>query len=76
MRRVRIEAFQNLATSQGWFWHIKAANGEIICQGEGHATRANAERAAKGVVRRIIGPSCFINFYRIKDGSTIVWDIV
>lgn len=31
----------------GWGWHAKAGNGEIIAQGEGYTRRADAERAAR-----------------------------
>lgn len=39
-----IEYFQDAAGE--WRWHVKAANGEIVAQGEGHGSRADAERAA------------------------------
>lgn len=32
---------------QQWYWHGKAANGEIVAQGEGFNTRENATRAAE-----------------------------
>ena len=26
--------------SKGWYWHLIAANGEVIAQGEGYTTKA------------------------------------
>lgn len=34
----------------GWVWHLKAANGRIIAQGESHTRKRDAERAVATVV--------------------------
>lgn len=62
----------------GFHWHIRAANGEIICQGEGHGRRSDAERAAKTVVKRIIGsaPGLVLKFYKdanLTHGEVTRW---
>lgn len=49
MRRASIVVWKG-AGAQPWRWHLKAANGKTIAQGEGHPTRAKAIRAAKGVI--------------------------
>lgn len=65
----------------GFHWHIRAANGEIICQGEGHMRKADAERAAKNVVRRIGGSGIrvgvgllTIKFY--KESSRVHGEVI
>ena len=30
-----------------WYWHLKGANGKVVCHGEGHKKKGNAIRAAK-----------------------------
>lgn len=37
-----------------WFWHLKSANGKIICSGEGHPTKAKAIKAAAQVVTTVL----------------------
>lgn len=32
-------------------WHVQAANGEIVAQGEGHRDEADARRAAQEALR-------------------------
>lgn len=32
-----------------WYWHLKAANGRVIAQGEGHKREADAWRAVRTV---------------------------
>jgi hypothetical protein len=34
-------------TDSGWRWHVKAANGEIVGQGEAHPRFGDAMRAAQ-----------------------------
>ena len=34
-----------------WRWHLKAANGEIVAQGEGYVTKAGALRGVRAFVR-------------------------
>lgn len=33
----------------GWGWHAKAGNGEIVAQGEGYTRREDAERSARSM---------------------------
>lgn len=33
--------------NSNWYWHLKAANGERIAQGEGYTTKANCLAAIK-----------------------------
>lgn len=42
--------------NRGWTWAIVARNGRQIANNEVFASRSNAERAAKSVVRSIIAP--------------------
>jgi len=28
-----------------WFWHLRASNGQIVCQSEGYTRRSDAKRA-------------------------------
>lgn len=46
-----IEVFEGGADAEtaAFFWRAKAANGEIVAQGEGHTRREDAVRAAEGV---------------------------
>ena len=37
-----------------YHWRLRAANGRILCHGEGHPSRANARRAAEGVMRAFL----------------------
>lgn len=43
-RGARFEIYEDGAGE--WRWRLKAANGEIIAQGEGHPNKFNARRAA------------------------------
>lgn len=47
MRQPRYVVFQDKAGQ--WRWHLKAANGRIVCQGEAHTRRRDAVRAAETV---------------------------
>lgn len=46
-----IEVFEGGADAEtaSFFWHAKAANGEIVAQGESHTRREDAVRAAEDV---------------------------
>lgn len=33
------------AQNHNWYWHLKAANGEIIAQGEGYTSKAGVLHA-------------------------------
>lgn len=60
----------------GWHWHVRAANGEIVCQGEGHMRKSDAERAAKTIVKRIIGNGIRLEFVKEPNrahGEVIRW---
>lgn len=52
---MHIEIFRGEAqeTAQNWYWHFKN-KGRITADGEAHPTKANAMRAAKGVVRAVL----------------------
>lgn len=53
MRKPKFEIFR---TKDGqYFWHLKAANGKVRCQGEAHPTYNNAVRAIKGTVTSVGG---------------------
>ena len=41
-----IEYYEDAAGE--WRWRLKGANGEIVCTGEGHRDKHDAERAATG----------------------------
>lgn len=46
--------FHILQDKQGsWRWHLRAANGRILCQGESHTRKSDAERAIEAVKRAI-----------------------
>lgn len=47
MRRPKWVIYQDAAGQ--WRWHLKAANGRIIAQGESHTRRADAVRACETV---------------------------
>ena len=58
MKAPRFEVYQSKAqhgiggtARNEWRWRLKAANGRIIAQGEGHTRKADAERALATVVR-------------------------
>jgi uncharacterized protein YegP (UPF0339 family) len=52
-RAPKVEIYRSGADNQ-WRWHLRAANGKLLCQGEGHSVRANARRAAEGVMRAFL----------------------
>lgn len=50
MGRAKFEVFEgsdNAAGSAQWYWHLRGANGEIVCSSEGYATKGSAMRAVK-----------------------------
>ena len=47
MKQPRFHVFQDKAG--GWRWHLKAANGRIVAQGEAHTRKRDAERAVATV---------------------------
>lgn len=51
MKTPKIEVWQ--AAPGDWHWHLKAKNGEILAQGEGHPTAHKAVRAVAGVQRNM-----------------------
>ena len=46
-RTPKIEVFQDRTLN--WRWHLAAANGKTVCQGESHGTKRDAKRAATAV---------------------------
>lgn len=61
-----------------WYWHLKARNGKIIADNEAFASKGNAIRAAKGVVKAVFRPvsgSMKVTFNQKmneKDGGYII----
>ena len=49
MKRAKFELWQIRAGS--WYWHLKAANGEIIAQSEGYETEQGARKGIAAVRR-------------------------
>ncbi len=47
MKHPRFHVFEDKAGQ--WRWHLKAANGRIIAQGESHTRKRDAERAVETV---------------------------
>jgi uncharacterized protein len=47
MKQPRFRVYQDKAGA--WRWHLKAANGRILAQGEAHTRKADAERAVATV---------------------------
>lgn len=52
MRVPKFAVFQDEAGE--WRWHLKAANGRIISQGEGHTRPRGAERALRTVIKTAV----------------------
>lgn len=48
-RTPKFVVFQDMVGQ--WRWHLQAANGRILCQGESHPSKAKAKRAVRGVIR-------------------------
>lgn len=42
---MRFEIWQD--GNGAWRWHLLGGNGEIVAQGEGYATKSNAQRAIR-----------------------------
>ena len=49
-----IEIFQSEADGQ-WRFHLKSANGEIVCSSEAYTRKADAVRGANTLVTTILG---------------------
>ena len=45
-RTPRLEYWQSPKDGQ-WYWHLKGANGKVVCHGEGHPTAGKAIGAAR-----------------------------
>lgn len=41
---MKFEYWQSL-TNQNWYWHLRAANGQIIANGEGYVDKVDCLRA-------------------------------
>jgi uncharacterized protein YegP (UPF0339 family) len=44
----------------GWRWRLKAANGEIVAQGESYTSRSNAREGCEAVQRAAAGAGATI----------------
>lgn len=44
----KFELFQSNKNQQ-WYFHLKAGNGEIICQSEGYKSKQSAEKGIRSV---------------------------
>ena len=51
MRVPKFEVFRGKVPDNDWYFHLRAANGEIIAASEGYKTKAGAIRGA-GAMRR------------------------
>lgn len=57
MKRPRFEVYKTTRRAIGgpatdeWRWRLVAANGRVLCSGEAHTRKADAERAVKTVRR-------------------------
>ena len=49
---MNVELFQG---KDGWRWHLKAGNGEILATSEAYDSKSNAERTAN-LVQTALGP--------------------
>ena len=47
MKRPKFVIFQDAAGQ--WRWHLRSANGRVICQGEAHTRKPDAVRACRTV---------------------------
>lgn len=45
----KLPRFETYRSKDGWRWRLRSANGRIICTGEAHSRKTDAERAAKTV---------------------------
>ena len=48
-REAKLEVWRSRAGIHLWRWRLRGANGKVMCQGEGHLTKAKAVRAAQRV---------------------------
>lgn len=48
MKQPRFHVYQDKAGA--WRWHLKAANGRIVAQGEAHTRKADAARAVATMI--------------------------
>ena len=53
MKRAKFIIWKSSADSQ-WYWHLKAKNGEVICQSEGYRSKYNARKGIKSVRRNAL----------------------
>lgn len=49
---MKIEVFVD--DNNFWYWHFRAKNGRITADAEAYASKANAIRAAKAVVKAVV----------------------
>lgn len=53
MKRNKIEVFP---AADGWRWHLRSTNGEIVTQSEGYKTKQNALKGVSALKRAMIFP--------------------
>jgi uncharacterized protein len=58
------------------FWHLKAANGEIVAQSEGYTTREGALRGVEAVKRGVLAALGIDVRDRILMGTTKITEVV
>jgi uncharacterized protein YegP (UPF0339 family) len=59
MNNPKVEIYKHFKSAQDfredeWGWRLKAGNGEIVAQGEGHGSPRDAERAFRTVAKVIM----------------------
>lgn len=53
MNMPKTEVFKGEFTAE-WYFRVKAANGEILCQSEGYTTKVDAERGLRALRRALL----------------------
>lgn len=58
--------FETFPTADGGYgWHLKARNGKIRCQGEGHTRRADATRTCLGIQLALSNVPASVPFFHL-----------
>lgn len=68
MRRARVQFYRDRRGE--WRWRVRAGNGRIVAQGEGHPTRAKAIRAFNSVVWNVA------DAYNNRAGLPLEWEML
>lgn len=63
---MKIEVF--VGSNGDWYWHFRAKNGRVTADAEAYASKANAIRAAKAVVKGVM--QCCDSGYLVKFSKT------